>query len=299
MTENCSYFRSTTETLLVINESLALCWCGFCWWVRISLVVVELTVWRIWEVCLILNCPSYDKNKVKIVLPNLGLFMKRVLCIHSSNKGQNVVRTRAYEGGLQFLGHSCSFLLVKRLMSCLHNLLSSMTIPPDHGQSYEVECMCMCVHICFLTVPSSDMWWKTHALRTLYSFVYLIFSEYHVLGTVLGTGVKAVNTAKNKKIKIKLEKGLERDSEWMERKRRELEYQLRYFRWWGQRWPLRAGSNVWAVTRLNFRVSQAHSPLDLSESVSSSAKKPCLPECIWCLLTFFILILLLLFFFCI
>lgn len=77
---------------------------------------------------------------------------------------------------------------------------------------------------------------KIHALRIFYSFVYLIFTEQRVSGTVLGTGGKAVNTRKksllclhsstgdislNKYVlcrKIKLRKGIEKDSEWMERK---------------------------------------------------------------------------------
>lgn len=35
-----------------------------------------------------------------------------------------------------------------------------------------------------------------HALRIFYSFVYLIFNERHILGTILGIVDKAVNETK-------------------------------------------------------------------------------------------------------
>ena len=45
----------------------------------------------------------------------------------------------------------------------------------------------------FLTIPSSEMWQKMQALRIFYSFVYFVFSEHPVAGTIVGIADKAVN----------------------------------------------------------------------------------------------------------
>lgn len=167
----------------------------------------------------------------------------------------------------------------------------------------------MYVHVCFLTIPSSEMWWKTRALRILYSFVYLIFSEHHVSSTVLGTGDKAVNTTKKSLLSLRSstgdifyistvqenkagEGGQKRTANgW--RGRRESGCPLGYFRWWMKQSELEWMKQSEPNLGLN-SIIITYSLSDLSELVSSS----CLHECIWCLLIFFILLLLLLLFFC-
>lgn len=130
MTKNCSYFTSTKETVFgIIIESFAPIAPMLMWLLLVSQNKFSgygINYMMVWEVCSVLNCSSYGKNKIKNHLTKfLGSLQKESYILILVTKGINAAWTKICccrcKGVLQFLGHSCSFLLVKRLVHYLHN----------------------------------------------------------------------------------------------------------------------------------------------------------------------------------